>query len=176
MHNIESNPSQVTTAALDEGKLYQYHERLRLEQNLPMALVGGLVAAIVGATSWAVITMVTGFQIGFMAVGVGFVVGYTVKYFGQGIDKIFGALGAVLALIGCLLGNFLTLLGMAADQEGFGYIEILQVVDYSLVPAVMIESFSPMDLVFYAIAIYEGYRFSFRNVTEEDLIANAAKG
>ncbi len=85
-------------------------------------------------------------------------------------------LGAVLALAGCLLGNFLTLLGMAAEQEGFGYIEILQVVDYSLVPAVMMESFSPMDLVFYGIAIYEGYRFSFRHVSEEDLIANAAKG
>lgn len=175
MHNVESNPSQVTAATLDEGKLYQYHERLRLEQNLPMAFLGGSIAAIIGATLWAIITIATGFQIGFMAVGVGFVVGYTVKYFGQGIDKIFGALGAVLALIGCLLGNFLTLLGMAADQEGFGYIEILQVVDYSLVPAVMIESFSPMDLVFYGIAIYEGYRFSFRNVTEEDLIANAAK-
>ncbi|HEX5168063.1 MAG TPA: hypothetical protein VFW11_02735 [Cyclobacteriaceae bacterium] len=173
--NALENQSQVTAAILDEDKLYQYHERLRLEQNLPMALVGGFIAAIIGASLWAIITIATGFQIGFMAVGVGFVVGYTVRYFGKGIDKIFGIVGAILALAGCLLGNFLTLLGIAADQEGFGYIEILQIVDYSLVPAVMIESFSPMDLLFYGIAIYEGYRFSFRHVADEDLITNASK-
>jgi hypothetical protein len=176
MNNLESNTAGVATTTLDEGKLYQYHERLKLEQNLPLAFLGGSVAAVTGAIVWAIITISTGFQIGFMAVGVGFVVGYTVRYFGKGIDKIFGVLGALLALGGCLLGNFLTLLGFAANQEGFGYIEILQVVDYSLVPGVMMESFSPMDLVFYAIAIYEGYRFSFRHVSEEELVANAAKG
>jgi hypothetical protein len=29
--------------------------------------------------------------------------------------------------------------------------------------------FSPMDLVFYAIAVYEGYKLSFRQVTQDEL-------
>jgi hypothetical protein len=30
-------------------------------------------------------------------------------------------------------------------------------------------TFSPIDLLFYGIAVYEGYRFSFRQVTPEEL-------
>lgn len=33
----------------------------------------------------------------------------------------------------------------------------------------MQETFSPMDLLFYAIAIYEGYRLSFREFSDKDL-------
>ena len=38
-----------------------------------------------------------------------------------------------------------------------------------MIPDVMIATFSPMDLLFYAIAIYEGYRLPLRQVTEEEL-------
>jgi hypothetical protein len=31
-------------------------------------------------------------------------------------------------------------------------------------------TFNPMDLLFYGIAVYEGYRFSFREITKKDLI------
>jgi hypothetical protein len=30
-------------------------------------------------------------------------------------------------------------------------------------------SFSPMDLLFYGIAVYEGYKFSFRRMTGEEM-------
>jgi hypothetical protein len=33
----------------------------------------------------------------------------------------------------------------------------------------MAATFSPMDLLFYGIAIYEGYKFSFRQLTDEDM-------
>ena len=33
----------------------------------------------------------------------------------------------------------------------------------------MVATFSPMDLLFYGIAVYEGYKFSFRQVGPEDL-------
>lgn len=40
-------------------------------------------------------------------------------------------------------------------------------------PAVAIEllkaTMSPMDFVFYGIAVYEGYKFSFREITAEEL-------
>jgi hypothetical protein len=38
----------------------------------------------------------------------------------------------------------------------------------------MIDSFNGMDLFFYGIAIYEGYRFSFRNLNEDELVTNAS--
>lgn len=55
-----------------------------------------------------------------------------------------------------------------------GYLEVLQTLDYSFVPELMAETFSPMDLLFYGIALYQGYKMSFRHITQEELIANAA--
>lgn len=159
--------------ALTEEKILQYQEKLKLEQNLPMGIVGGAAAAIVGAAVWALVTVGTGYQIGWMAVGVGFLVGYSIRFLGKGVDNIFAIVGGALALVGCLLGNFFSLIGFAAKSEDVNVFSILSTIDYSIVPGIMIESFSPMDLLFYGIAAYEGYKFSVRQVTEEEIIQNS---
>ncbi|MFM8913911.1 MAG: hypothetical protein ACKOE6_13510, partial [Flammeovirgaceae bacterium] len=102
-----------------------------------------------------------------MAVGVGFLVGYCVRFLGKGIEKVFGIVGGALALVGCLLGNFFSMVGFAAKSESMGVLNILTSIDYSLVPTIMMEAFSPMDLLFYGIAVYEGYKFSIRQITQE---------
>jgi hypothetical protein len=101
-----------------------------------------------------------------MAVGVGFLVGFSVRHFGKGIDPVFGIVGASLALVGCLLGNVLTMLALGAQAENISYIDVLLYANYSLIPEAMMETFSPMDVLFYGIAIYEGYKFSFRKIEE----------
>ena len=175
MENQLSPQPQSAASVLDEGKLYQYKEMLRLEQNMPLALLAGVAAAVIGAVLWAIITVATNLQIGYMAVGLGFLVGYTVRFAGKGFDQAFGILGAGLALCGCLLGNLFSLVGFIAEDEGLGYMQVLLGIDYSVVPQVMIATFSPIDLLFYGLAIYEGYRFSFRQVSEAEILANAAK-
>src|SRR5690606_10638744 len=124
MENQSSPQPQSAASILDEGKLYQYREMLRLEQNLPLALLAGVAAAVLGAVLWAIITVATHLQIGYMAVGLGFLVGYTVRFAGKGLDKVFGILGAALSLGGCLLGNLFTLVGFIANDEGLGYAEV----------------------------------------------------
>lgn len=170
-----SPPPAPATPTLDEDKLLQYQQQLRLEQNLPMGFVAGLAGAILGALLWAIVTVATGYQIGWMAVGVGFLVGFAIRQMGKGIDKTFGIMGAVLALLGCVLGNMFTILGVAANQEGLGYFELLIGADYAAVFDIMGETFGPMDILFYGIAVYEGYKFSFRQLTEEEIKANAMK-
>jgi hypothetical protein len=160
---------------INEHKLTQYLEKLRMEQNLPMALIGGLAMMVICALVWAGITMGIKYQIGYMAIGVGLVVGFAIRFLGNGMDKIFGILGGILALTSCMLGNFLSVVGLSAQAEGIGYIEFMGLIDYSLVPQVMIETFSPMDILFYSLATYEGYKFSFRKITEEEIYENAAE-
>lgn len=148
---------------------------LRSRQNLIVAIVAGAAAAVLGATVWAAVTVLTSYQIGWMAVGVGFFVGSAVRLAGKGIDKQFGYLGAGLALGGCLLGNLLSLCVMIAHQESLPLLTVLTHLNPAAVPELMAMAFHPMDLLFYAIAVYEGYRFSFRNITQaevEGLIAN----
>ncbi len=150
-----NNPASTGTETL--------HEPVASSGNLPLAIAAGSVAALIGAVLWAVITVATGYQIGFMAVGVGFLVGFAVGKFGHGSTLPFQISGAVLALLGCVLGNFFTVIGFASSQSDMGVFQILGQVDPSAVLGVMSEAAQPMDLLFYGIAIYEGFKFSTKH-------------
>lgn len=128
--------------------------------NIPLAIGGGFVASVAGAGIWAVITIATKFQIGWMAVGVGLLVGLSVRKLGKGSQPIFGIIGALFALVGCLLGNFFSLVGFISVQEQIPFFDVLQNIDPAKIPSAMIETGSPMDLLFYGIAVYEGFKFS----------------
>ncbi len=159
----------VVKSDLDPLQAQQLLERIRAAQNFGLGAAAGLVGAGLGAALWAVITVATGYQIGFMAIGIGFMVGWAVRRFGQGVDTRFGVLGGVLSLVGCVTGNLLTICGTIAAQAEMPFLSVLQQLDLNLAVNLMVETFSPMDLLFYGIAVWEGYKLSFRQVTEQDL-------
>mgnify|MGYP006286131999 CR=1 FL=1 len=151
------------------AQVKQLIAELQAAQNLPVAVVTGLLASVVGAIVWAVVSAATGFRIGYMALAVGFLVGGSVRVFGRGFDRRFGYLGAGLALFGCLLGNFLALCTVAAYGAQVSVLALLAHVSLADVLAVMLQGFRPLGLLFYAIAVYEGYRFSFRRLKDGQL-------
>jgi hypothetical protein len=155
-----------------EMRVRRYVEDVRANQNLSMAMAAGSVAAVIGAIIWGVITYVTEYQIGWMAVGIGFLVGLTVRRFGQGIDKSFGISGAALALAGCIMGNVFASCMFISHQAQVGLMEVLARLDPVIVVQITVETFRPMDLLFYGIAVYEGYRFSFKPISEQELATN----
>jgi hypothetical protein len=128
--------------------------------NLLAALLAGGAAAAVGAALWAVIAVVTGIKIGWVAVGIGLLVGYAVRIFGKGSEPMFQILGAVLSLLGCLAGNLLMVCIFVSRQEQIPLLTLLTHLNPSLIIGLLVDTFSAMDLLFYGIAIYEGYRFS----------------
>ena len=132
--------------------------------NLPAAILGGLVAAVAGALIWAVITVATKFQIGFMAVGVGFLVAWAVRTLGKGHTNVFGVVGGGCALLGCLLGNLLSACGFIAADRGVSVVSItMKVLASPSTASTLLQATSNgMDLLFYAIAVYEGYKLSRR--------------
>lgn len=134
------------------------------QQSFSLAFAGGLIAAAVGAMAWTLITGATSYQIGWMAIVVGLLVGGTVRMLGRGIDKSFGSLGVTLTILGCLLGNLLSVCTLVAGQQGLSTPTVLAHVcrNPALIPAAMIATFRSLDLLFYGIALYEGYRLSFR--------------
>ena len=140
---------------------------LATEQNLLVGIAAGGVAALIGAGIWALITILTNYQIGWMAIGVGFLVGMAVRIAGKGIDTVFGVVGATMALLGCLLGNLFTLCYFIGIEYEIGTLDVLTQLDLSMVFGLFKETFSPIDLLFYGIAVYEGYRLSFRVEEEE---------
>ena len=156
---------------IDRMKLQMLMQQIRDNQNLSLAVLGGAVAALVGAAVWAAITVVTNWQIGFMAIGIGFLVGYVVRRTGQGVDMSFGIVGAVLSLAGCVVGNYLSACAIIAEFESVGFFDVLFAIDMQMAIDLMIESFNFMDLLFYGLAVYYGYKYSFRTLTEGDLLS-----
>ncbi|MDH3336547.1 MAG: hypothetical protein OER22_04465 [Gammaproteobacteria bacterium] len=159
---------QRQPANLSEPEVQMALDQLRAEQNLVMATLAGLVAAVVGASMWAAVTVATGYQIGWLAIGIGFAVGFAIRHVGKGIDQIFGVVAGVLSLIGCALGNLLTVAYFVADAEGVPYVELLAQMNLDVAIEIMTATFDPMDIVFYAIAVYFGYRYAFRELTDAD--------
>jgi hypothetical protein len=157
------------TREIDQIKYQMMVQELKADQNLSFGIVGGVVAATIGATIWAIITAVTNYQIGWMAVGVGFLVGYAVRISGKGIDKTFGVAGAVLSILGCVAGNLLTACILISRHQNIPVLQLLSRLNPEIVVEIMKATFNPMDLLFYAIAVYEGYKFSFRRLSKEEL-------
>lgn len=162
-----SIPIHETIRELDPLKVQQFEATLQRDQNLPLALLAGAVAAVVGASLWAAITLLIDFQMGWMAVAIGFLVGWAVRTFGKGLKPVFGYLSAALALVGCLLGNLGMMGVLIAHQDGVTVLDV--VLFLALNPALDLEllgaTFSPIDLLFYGLALYYGYKTAFRRIT-----------
>jgi len=119
-----------------------------------------------GAALWAGVTVLTGYQIGWMAVGVGAMVGVAVRTAGRGTTKAFGILGAVLALGGCLVGNFLTGVVVLSRHWDISFATFFTRLTPELTSRMMTAMFSPLDLLFYALALWQGYKFAIVATTE----------
>jgi hypothetical protein len=89
---------------------------------LAVAAVAGLVAAVVGGIAWGLIVKWSEYEIGFVAWGIGFVVGMAVLLAARGRKGLpLQAIAIVAALIGILIGKYLSfalILQDAADAEG----------------------------------------------------------
>ena len=95
------------------------------------------------------------------------------RRFGKGIDQSFGVAGGALALVGCVAGNLLTVVIVVARQEEMAILDVLSRLNPSIAVRLLAATFSPIDVLFYGLAIYFGYKYSFRRVSAGDLASLA---
>lgn len=173
MEDQETNTGeepQTQEFMIDQFELENFKRKLMTEQSLGGAIIGGFLGMTLGALLWAIITYVTEYQVGLVAIGVGFLAGLGVRILGKGFDTVFGIIGALMALFGVILGNYLTILLVVMAEFGLTAAEVISLgLDFPLIIEAMIETFNLMDLLFYGFAIYAGYRASFRRITEEEI-------
>ncbi|MDR1280514.1 MAG: hypothetical protein LBK99_06795 [Opitutaceae bacterium] len=135
--------------------------------NLILAVIAGCAAALIGALVWAGVAYATGYRIGWMAVGIGFLVGFAVR-FGRGDSETYNLIGAVLALLGCMAGNAFMVVAYLANATDRGVFEVFSEVGVGGTLELMKLTFVPVDLLFYGIATYEGWHFATRPEPGED--------
>ncbi len=129
-----------------------------------MGTLGAIAGALLGAIVWAAVSSATGYQIGYMAVLVGFLSGFGMRILGGGRDRADGFIAGAVALAGCVLGNLLTVAAEVANH----YHKPLQPIVLRLFtnPAMSLAmlqgGFGAMDVLFYGIAAYAGYRTALK--------------
>jgi len=144
-------------------------EYLKTEQNIMGGILAGVLTGLAGASLWCVFTVVTGWQISYLAMLIGAGVGFAFAMFGKIVEKKFAYLSAFIALLSVVFGNFLTIIALIASYYDLNFFEVLGSVDFSYIPEVLIESFHVMDVLFYGVAMVLGYRFAFRKISKSKI-------
>jgi hypothetical protein len=172
----EGNPAMQSETSAEqaqptarEAALMKLVGDIRAHQSLSLGIVGGLLGAVIAAFLWAAITAATHFQIGYMALAVGFIVGFGVRTLGRGIDRSFGYVGAVLSLLGCVVGNLAAAIVTVSQYAKVPILTILAKLTPQLALSLWQDGFQVMDLFFYGFAVYSGYRYAFRRLTESEI-------
>jgi hypothetical protein len=153
-----STPAQSASPPTLEQAIAQ----VRAQQNFAAAVPVGIVAAIVGAGLWAVTVYATEMKLGLVAIAVGALVGYAVRTVGKGIEQKFGILGAICAALGWGLGTMLSDVAFLAKHVGRSFGDVLMSLGLSETISFVARASDAMDLLFLGIAVYEGYKLSFR--------------
>ena len=91
-------------------------------ESLLRAIAGGVVAAVAGGVAWALIVKASDYEVGFVAWGIGFLVGTAVVFATRGAKgRQLQVVAVVLALVGILIGKYLGYaLIVQDDAESFG--------------------------------------------------------
>jgi hypothetical protein len=117
--------------------------------NLFVAIFAAIFVGLICSVAWAWITAITAYQIGYMAIGVGAIIGFTVRFVGKGHTWHFALTGAIISLVSCVVGDILV------PVFGDVYIE-----------------WDMYSLLFFGIAVVEGWSFSRKkedtNTQEEE--------
>jgi hypothetical protein len=137
------------------------------EQNFDAGLLVGITAALIGAIIWTIGAAITEHQLGWMAMGVGLLVGLSIRFFGKGIERIFGILGAILSFLGSLLGNFLVIVILVSYSEDVFILDLLTSSGFSSLFSIMFNTLEWFDFLFYGIAILAGYFLAIKRTRDE---------
>lgn len=131
------------------------------EESFSLAIVGGLLASMICIFLWATITVLTKYQIAYMAIGVGFAVGYAIQRFGKGRGIKYGILGAVVSLLTCMLGNLFSYVYFISESyDDYPFMEALSNLSIQSSWELLFNYSDLMDLGFYAAALYCGFIFA----------------
>ncbi len=135
---------------------------MALSPHLLLSILGGLAAAVVGALVWAAIAIITNLEVGYVAVGLAFLVSLAVRYLGNGGTVIYGFIGALCSLFGILLGKVFILLWFVSKDKEVSLMTVVTHVDWGALLSAIMSNLGPIDYFFAAFALYLGFKYSIR--------------
>ena len=133
-----------------------------VDSNFGLAIVAGLGAAAVGAIIWGMVVYLTQTELGIVAIALGALVGIAVRKAGRSSDTTFGIVGACCAALGWFFGMIFCDLAVLAQQTGQQLPVVMARLGVVGSVSLVFQATQAMDLLFLAIAVWEGYKFAIR--------------
>jgi hypothetical protein len=133
----------------------------------------GILAMILGAALWAVITVVTEHEFSLVAVGIGALVGLTM-FSARPTSTGIAAVAALLTVIGCALGEFLAIPAYVAHKEGIGFGKLINLELKQ--PKLYFDSLDGRTYLFWAIGAAAAFSMVFRRIQAARVTMAAVPG
>ena len=156
-------------------ELFQHYVDLRrARQHMTNAIVGGFVAAGLGAAAWLGVGMVIGHHLAWMSVLMGGLTGGAVRFLGKGFDRSFGVAAAVLTAIGSAAGILLLGCWLTAQQlEEATFVDLLTTLTPGFIVEIFKSVYRPTDFLLYGPALVIAFLLAYRRVSKPELFALA---
>lgn len=156
-----TNPDEVDPAGNGNATVSKPSSRSRRRRSsIPRALIAGAIAAAMTGIFWALVIAVFNRRVGFLAIGVGFAVGFSVRHFGRGRTEVFGVIAMLLAMMGCAIGDILGGIVLVAESAGVPLAHLLSRLNGGYLADIFRLMFTPMDIIFYLIALFTSYKYA----------------
>ena len=149
---------------IEEG--FKKQESLEADTEKPwLGCLGGALAALAGTVVAGGFAALTGRWFGILSVGIGFAVAFGVRKLGKGNSPQFGLIGATWSLLGCLGAYHLATAIVMARVDGVSLWSFISGLESW--GSFMQQVLGPKDFVFYAVAGYFGYKYSYDAVADQ---------
>jgi hypothetical protein len=125
---LAEQQSSLAKATEERDLVHQY---LLSRQSVMAGLFAGVATAVLSAAVWAGTAYITEYQIGWVAVLLGCLVGKSIRRFGQGSDIRFRVMGVLASLAGIFLGNALIILFMMQRMLDVPMADVAQFLGHS---------------------------------------------
>jgi len=126
---------------------------------LPLALGGGIVAAILCGAAWALMVVVTNLEIGYAAIGVGFLTGWGVVLGARGKKgRPLQWMAIACAVFGLLVGKYFTVAHFVTTSKGWEGTSIFDTQLIEVFFKVFPDTLSPWDGLWAFIALRVAWR------------------
>jgi|WetSurMetagenome_2_1015567.scaffolds.fasta_scaffold568469_1 hypothetical protein len=102
----KDSPEASLNFEIKEDGPAKYRELMRKSQKMTLGILGGIAGAIIGNMVWIGIFL-AGYKIDFLALCVGFFIGYSVRFLGKAVEPKFGYVAGGIAFFNTLIAYFI---------------------------------------------------------------------
>ncbi len=155
----------------EKQKNYELAQKLISEQNFAAAVIVGAVATVLAAAAYGITVAIWPFSYGFVAAGIGIVIGLSMRFLGRGISTKFAVVATVYTITGCVLGNLFRVIVAQAAGSATSPIDVLRNHAFSVLAERSVSYYSLVDLVYLFVAVFCATFLAKRTLSRSEKLA-----